>query len=106
MQPAGDLVAVVVELAAGVQDRQHHFRGRLAAGVLIDRNAASVVDDGDRVVDVDGDVDLVAVPGQRLVDRVVDDLIDQVVQPGRTGRADVHRRALPHRLEAFEDLDL
>ena len=74
--------------------------------MLIDRDAAAVVDDGDRVVDVDRDVDLIAVAGQRLVDRVVDDLVDEVVQAGRAGRADVHRRPLAHRLEPFEDLDL
>ena len=106
VQAARDLVAVVVELAAGVQHRQHDFGRRPAALVLIDRNAAAVVDDGDRVVDVDRDVDLVAVAGQRLVDRVVDDLVDEVVQARRAGRADVHRRPLAHRLEAFEDLDL
>ena len=72
----------------------------------IDRNAAAVVDDRDRVVDVNRDVDLIAEAGQRLVDRVVDDLVDEVVQTGRAGRPDVHRRALPHRLEALEDLDL
>ena len=106
VQTAGDLVAVVVELAAGVQHGQHDFRGRPAALVLIDGNAAAVVDDGHRVVDVDRDVDLIAVAGQRLVDRVVDDLVDEVMQARRAGRADVHRRPLAHGLEAFEDLDL
>ena len=56
--------------------------------VLVDRNAAAVVDDGHRAVDVNRDVDLVAEAGQRLVDRVVDDLADEVMQPGRSGRAD------------------
>ena len=106
VQAAGHLVAVVVELAAGVQHGQHDFGRRLAAGVAIDGNAAAVVDDRDRVVDVDRDVDLVAEAGQRLVDRVVDDLVDEVVQPGRAGRPDVHGRALAHGLEALEDLDL
>ena len=106
VQAAGHLVAVVVELAAGVQHGQHDFGRRLAARVAIDRNAAAVVDDGDRVVDVDGDVDLVAEPGQRLVDRVVDDLVDEVMQSGRAGRPDVHGRPLADRLEPLEDLDL
>ena len=106
VQAARHLVAVVVELAAGVQHRQHDFGGRLAAGVLADRNAAAVVDDGHRAVDVDRDVDLIAEAGQRLVDRVVDDLVDEVMQPGGTRRADVHRRPLANGLEAFEDLDL
>ena len=106
MQTARDLVAVVVELAAGVQNGQHDFGRGLAAGVAIDRNAAAVVDDRDRVVDVDLDVDLVAEAGERLVDRVVDDLVHEVMQPRRPGGADVHRGTLADRLEAFEDLDL
>ena len=106
VQAAGHLVAVVVELAAGVQHRQHDFGRRLAARVLIDRDAAAVVDHGHRAVDVNRDVDLIAVAGQRLVDRVVDDFVDEVVQPGRTGRADVHRRAACGRPPALEDLDL
>jgi hypothetical protein len=62
VQAARHLVAVVVELAAGVQHRQHDLGRRPAALVHVDRDAAAVVDDGDRVVDVDRDVDLVAVP--------------------------------------------
>ena len=105
VQTAGDLVAVVVELAAGVQHGHHDLSGRAPALVLIHGDAAAVVDDGHRVVDVDRDVDLIAVAGQRLVDRVVDDLVDQVMQARRTGRADVHRRPLAHGLEPFENLD-
>ena len=85
MQAAGDLVAAAVaELAAGVQDGQHDLDGRLA--LLLhhrDGDAAAVVDDRDRVVRVDRDVDPVAVAGQRLVDRVVDHLVDEVVQAAR-----------------------
>ena len=106
VQAAGDLVAVVVELAAGVQDGQHDFRGRLAALVQVDRDASTVVDDRDRVVEMNADVDLIAVAGERFVDRVVDDLVDEVMQTLRPGRADVHGRALAHGLEALEDLDL
>jgi hypothetical protein len=74
--------------------------------VPIDRDAAAVIDDRDRVVDVDGDVDLVAVTGKRLVDRVVVDLLDQVVQTGHTGGTDVHGWPLANGLETLEDLDL
>ena len=49
---------------------------------------------------------VVAVTGQRLVDRVVDDLVDEVVQSARPGRADVHARALADRLEPLEDGDV
>jgi len=85
MKPAGDLVAVVVELAAGVKDGQHDLRRRLAARVTIDGNAAPVVDDRHRAVDVNRDVDLIAEAGERLVNRVVDYLVDQVMQSSGTG---------------------
>ena len=48
----------------------------------------------------------VQMAGHRLVDGVVDDLPDQVVEPLQTGGADVHARALAHRVEALEHLDV
>jgi hypothetical protein len=80
VQAAGDLVGRVLELAAGMQHCEHDLGGRLAALVPIDRNPAAVIDDRDRVVDVDRDVDLIAEPGQRFVDRVVHDLVDEMMQ--------------------------
>ena len=95
VQATGDLVAAALaELAAGVEDGQHDLgRGALLLGVLVDRDAAAVVGDGDAVVRVQRHLDVVAVAGERLVDGVVDDLVDEVVQPARTGRSDVHARA-------------
>ena len=108
VQAAGHLVAAVVaELAAGVQDGEHHLDGRAALLLHVgDGDAAPVVDDGDGAVGVDRDVDARAVAGQRLVDRVVDDLVDEVVQAAQARRADVHARALAHGLEALEDGDV
>ena len=111
MQTARDLVRVLVELAAGVQLGQRDLGGRALGLVLVVHlhaggDAAAVVGDADRVVAVDGDDDVVAVAGQRFVDRVVHHLEHQVVQAGAVGRvADVHARALAHRFQAFQDLD-
>jgi hypothetical protein len=59
VQTARDLVAVLVELAAGVEARQHDLDRRQALGrVILDRDAAAVVLDLDRAVDVDTHVDL------------------------------------------------
>ena len=52
-----------------------------------------------------GHVDARAVPGHGLVDRVVDDLVHQVVQAADAGRADVHAGTLADVLEAFERRD-
>ena len=111
VQAARHLVAVLVELAAGVQFGQRDF-GRRALGLVLvvhlhaGGNAAAVVDHADRVVGVDGDQNVVAMAGQRLVDGVVHHLEHQVVQAGAVRRvADVHAGALAHGFQAFQDLD-
>ena len=55
---------------------------------------------------MDRDRDLRAAAGQRLVDGVVDDLVDEVMQTALTGRADVHARPLADRLESLENGDV
>ena len=80
--------------------------GLCSVGVLIDRNAAAVVADAYAAVGQDGDLDVVAVAGQGLVDGVVDDLVDEMVQAPLTGGTDVHAGALPDRFEPFEDGDV
>ena len=51
-------------------------------------------------------VDFGGMAGQRLVDGVVDDLVDHVVQAGAVvGVADIHARPLAHGVEALQDLD-
>ena len=58
--------------------------------MIVDGDAAAVVGDADAAVDVDRDVDVLAVAGQGLIDAVVDQLVDEVVQPLGAGVADVH----------------
>src|SRR5262249_42721928 len=107
VQAARDLVALAAELAAGVEHRHHDLGRRPAlAGHDVDRDAAAVVLDRHRVVEVDHHLDPAAVAGQVLVDRVVDHLVDEVVQSAAViGVADVHARALAHTLQALEDAD-
>ena len=106
VQSAGNLVSVRIKLAAGVQLGHHDFRRRLFLFLhLVDRNAAAVVDDRDRVVEMDRHFDRVAISGQRFVDRIVDDFVNQVVKTDLAGRTDVHRRALAHRFAPFQNCD-
>ena len=108
VQPAGDLVAATLaELAAGVQDGEHDFDSGLA--LLLHhrhRDPAPVVDDRHGVVGVDRHLDLRGEAREGLVDGVVDHLVDEVVQPERAGRADVHAGALANGFEALEDGDV
>src|ERR1017187_10374382 len=76
-----------------------------AALVPAHRHAPSVILDRDHSICGDLDRDPGGVAGHRLVNRVVDDLPDQVMKAAGVGRADVHARPLPDRLESLEDLD-
>src|SRR5271163_3274002 len=106
MQSAGDFVRALLELAAGVKHRVHDFECRaLFSGMHIDRNSAAVVLDRNPIVAQNHDVDFRAVTGQRFVDRVVHDLIAEMMQPAFGGVADVHPGPFANRFETFEYLD-
>ena len=107
MEAAGDLVPAVAELAAGMQHRQHQSdSGDLLNRVLLDGDATTIVGHPDATVVEEDNVDLVAVPGQGLIDGVVDDLVDQVVQATFPRGADVHAGAFANRLQTLQDRDL
>ena len=58
VQTAGGDVRAAAELAAGVQLGEDHLdAGQAGLGLLVDRDAAAVVVDLDRVVGVQGDLD-------------------------------------------------
>ena len=81
MQTARDLISVLVELTAGMQVGHDDLGSGDPLLVMdADRNAAPVIGDGARAVGVEGHRDGVAIAGERLVDRVVDDLVNHVVQ--------------------------
>ena len=94
VQPAGDLIGIVVELTPGVQGGHHDLGGGfLGLLVKIGRDSPSVVYDRDAVVDMDGNFDTSAKSVQRLVDGVVHNFVQQVMQPIRRPGSDVHRRS-------------
>ena len=109
VQAAGHLVAGVLaaELAAGVQDGVNDGDGGQAGvGLNVHRDAAAVIRDLNDVVFQDLDLDVVAVAGQCFIDGVVHDLVDQMMQAALAGGTDIHARALAHRLQTLQDLDL
>jgi hypothetical protein len=67
---------------------------------------AAIVGDRDAFVGVYGDNDTIAMARQGLIDRIVDNLENHVVQARAiVGVADVHSRALPHRIKSLQDFD-
>jgi hypothetical protein len=77
--------------AAGVEGGEDHLdAGNLVSGVNIDRDAAAVVTDADRAVDVDVDLDARAEVGEMFVDGVVENFGDAVMEGALIGAADIH----------------
>ena len=107
VQTAGNFVAAAAELAAGVEDSKDHLQGGTASlGLDVHGDTAAVVGNGDGIAGIDGHGDIGAVARQGLVDGVIHNFVHQVMKSRLTGRADVHARALAHRLQALQDLDL
>jgi hypothetical protein len=93
VEAAGDLVALAAELPAGVELRQDDGHGGQAlVRHHVDRDARAVVADGHRVVGMERHLDEVGAAGEGLVDRVVDNLVDEVMEASRARGADVHAR--------------
>ena len=106
VEAAGNFVSVAIKFSAGVQDGEDDFGGRtLFRGVHVDRNAAAVVDHGDGIVGVHGDVDFVGVTGHGFVDGIVHNFPHQVVQTHLAGGTDVHGGTQPNGFEPAEHFD-
>ena len=107
VQTAGDLVAVLVELPAGMQLGHDHLGGGDSLlGVDVGGNAPAVVGDGGRAVGIEGDGHLGRPARQHLVDGVVHHLVDHVMQAGAVVRvADIHARTLADGVQTLQDPD-
>ena len=73
--------------------------------MLVDRDAATVVGDGQAVTFLQRHLDPVGVAGHGLVHRVVEHFGGQMMQCPLIGAADIHAGAAPDRLKPFQHLD-
>ena len=106
VEAAGNFVGIAIEFSAGVKDGHDDFGGGLFfGGVHVHGNAAAVVNYGDAVVVVHGDVDLIAEAGHGFVNGVVHHFPDQVMQAELARGADVHRGAFADSFDAAENFD-
>jgi hypothetical protein len=107
VQAARHLVASAAELSAGVQGREdERDGGHLLDRVLVDGDAAAVVDDPHTTVGLQRHLDVAGVPGESLVDGVVDDLVDQVVEAALSRGTDVHAGSFADRFQTLQQLNV
>ena len=76
MQSAGNLVRILVEFSAGMQFRHNDFGSASFRCILVvefdsGRNAAAIVNDGDRIVRMQCDVNFRAVSCKSFINRIV-----------------------------------
>ena len=93
MQTAGGLIRALRELSAEFQNGHHALKGGASQiGVNVDGNSASVVFNGDGTVGIDHNGDRGREPRESLVERIVDNLVDKVMESHRGDVADIHGR--------------
>ncbi len=103
MKASGHFIAVLVKFAAGMQGGHDHFGGGFPfLFVQVHRDAAAIVVDHDRIIEADGYVDVIAKTAHGLIDRIIHDFINQVMQSGGAGAADVHGWTDPDRLQPLQ----
>src|SRR5690554_1634016 len=108
VQTTGNLVTIVIELAAGVQ-YGHDYLGRRhpLLRVNVYRYATAVIFNTDRLVLVDSNPDLVTVPCKRFINGVIHHLEYHVVQTGAiVSITNIHARSFAYRIQPLQDLDI
>src|SRR3989338_1917445 len=106
VKASGDLITLMVKFSSGVKFCQDDlYRGFLLGLMHIDRYAAAVIYDRNAVILMYDDLYILAIAGHRLVNRIIYDLIDEMVESAYRGIADIHRRTFPDRLQPLQDLD-
>jgi hypothetical protein len=107
METTRNCVSTATELATCVKNSEDHlYRRLLLDGVFVNGNSPTVVDDSHAAISEQRDVNGVTVTGKCLVNRVVYDLVDEVVKAPRPGRANVHTGTLTDSLQPFEYLNV
>ena len=107
MQTTRDLVCIFVKLTASVQYGHDDLQGRtMLLGMFINRDASTIIDNLDRIIWQNGDLNIITIASQGLVDTVIDNLADEMMQTLDAGIADVHGRTFAHCLKTLEDLNM
>src|SRR5690606_1836800 len=102
VQATGHLVRVLVELATRVKHGHDNLQGRpLFLLVHVRGNTPAIILNAYGIVLVNVDYDFVAVPCERLIDRVIHHLPNKVMKPFDPNVPYIHRRPFP---DGFQSL--
>ena len=90
-----------------MEDGKYHFHSR-ETGLFLDayRNAAAIVHDSYGIVLIDGNLNGITISCQCLIDRIIYNLINQMVETSGRCAANIHARPFPDCLKSFQNLNL
>src|SRR5664280_383443 len=107
MQTTRYLVRTFIEFTTGMQHGQYYLEGRLSFFFHEPgRDTTTIVHNADRVVRMNRNVDSCTETTHRLIDRVVDHFIGQMVQTFHPDVANVHGGTQTNCLKAFKHLNI
>ena len=107
VQTRRHLVATATKLTTSVQHRQHGLeRAEASLGVLVHRDTAPVVRHHQATIGQDTYIDARGIAGNRFINGVISNLLDQMVHAIIARATDIHPRALTDWLETLEHLNL
>ena len=107
VQTAGDLVRILVEFTAGMQDGHDDLQGgAFLLRMHVGGDTAPVVEDAYRVAFQNFNFNIVAESGEGLIDGVVNHLVHQMVQAAVADITNVHSRTFTHGFKAFQNLNI
>ncbi len=109
MQTTGHLVGVLVKFTTGMQFGHHDFSGtamELVFFVNVGGNAATIIGNGNRVVGMNGDNDIITIASQGFVNGIVDNFEHHVVKTCAIGCvSNIHAGTFTDSLKALEHFD-
>ena len=107
VQTAGDLVSAAAEFTACMQNGKDNCYSRNAQLWLnANWNASSIILNTDNISRQKVDQNLGTVSCKNLIDRVVHDLIDQMMKTLWAGGTDIHTRTLAYCVQTFQNLNI
>ena len=107
VKSSGNLISAAAEFTACMELGKYKV-DRVSSCLVVDADgdASSVIFYRDAPVLIDRHLDMCTVTCQRLIHRVVHDLIDQMVKTSGRSSSDVHARSLADGLESLKHLDI
>ncbi len=107
MQTAGDFIAAAIKFTARVEGGHHQLQGRPLLGRMLGhRNTTAIIHNSHAVIFMDRDLNFITRSSQCFVDRVIDDLVYQVMERFDIRTANIHARTAANRLQTFQHLNV